>query len=350
MWRVNTILFISAFSIGFAYSSYYIPQTMGMEPEPLYEEIESEEMVKKDDSVSILFVGDVMLDRGVARHAQSFGYHSLFEGVENLFSSSDIVVINLEGPLTNNTSIAQKDLSILRFTFDPTFAKILKDSGVSAVSLGNNHAFDFGRDGYEQTKRYLTHVGIDFFGTPDNSENLSTRIDIKGKTICLVGYHDLFTTNPDPVIEEIQAIRDECWKIVVLPHWGVEYSTKPNERQKLLAHQFIDVGADMVIGTHPHVVQTLEVYKNKPIFYSLGNFIFDQYFSFETLHGLSVKVLWEDERMNVTLVPISITNMEAKEAQQTESNIILSTLIEGMLSNDISTTIIKNGTFILENK
>lgn len=308
-----------------------------------------EGQIQKSDKLHLLFVGDIMLDRGVAEHARKHGLDSLFGKVERLFLSTHAVIGNLEGTITNNESVSQKDNSILRFTFDPKFAEVLSNLNFSAVSLANNHSFDFGRDGYDQTKQYLNNSDLLYFGTPTNSENLSTRISINDREVCLVGYHDLFTRKPEPVVQEIQTIRDDCSGVVVLPHWGVEYVDTPNARQRMLAHQFIDAGADMVIGTHPHVVQTVEIYNNKPIFYSLGNFMFDQYFSFETLHGLAVHLEWGEENMQFTLVPVSITGTEAKIAEPKERNIILSTLVDTKLPDDIITSILKNKTFTLWN-
>ena len=265
--------------------------------------------VTKDTSITytILFLGDVMLDRGVAQHAERYGADKLFAGVKELLTSQDAVIANLEGTITDNQSVSAKNNSILRFTFKPTLAvDILKDIKVSAVSQANNHSSDFGKDGYLQTKKYLDQAGITSFGSARNDMHISDSILVSGRNvegksvteplkICLVGYHDLYTYDATPALLEVDRLKKEtlannenCNLIILFAHWGDEYVQEPSSRQKELAHGFIDAGADLVIGAHPHVVQPYEIYKNKAIFYSLGNFMFDQDFSYNTTHGLAV--------------------------------------------------------------
>lgn len=278
---------------------------------------------KTVEPIEILFVGDIMLDRGVANHAEKHGVESLFSKVRGLFAEVDAVVGNLEGPITNEQSIARKDNSILRFTFDPQFAGVLKDIGFSAVSLANNHALDFGGDGYAQTLSYLQDAGLYSFGSYRNDQNISTSIKVKDKNLCLVGYHDLFTYNPVPVTDEITRIRWDCDFVVLFAHWGEEYQSVQTERQTELAHSFIDAGADLVIGAHPHVVQPVEIYKNKAIFYSLGNFMFDQDFSFETRHGLAVRVGFDENKTVFTLIPVSINKAEVQIADGVDADRVI---------------------------
>lgn len=304
---------------------------------------------KINNDVHLLFVGDIMFDRGVAQHAKKYGVDSLFAKVERLFLGTTAVIGNLEGTITDKPSVSEKDISLLQFTFNPIFAELLGRSDFTALSLANNHAFDFGKDGYEQTKNNLNDAGIIPFGSPQNNDNISTRISAQGKTICLVGYHDLFTPDPTPVPEEIKNIKESCSRIVLFAHWGVEYSQTPSDRQKMLAHKFIDAGADLVIGAHPHVVEPIEIYKNKAIFYSLGNFIFDQNFSFATEHGLAVHVEWSDEKMRFTLVPISIDHAEVKIAEPSDRQKVLSSLVDNYLPLDIASAIMKTQEFTLWN-
>lgn len=304
---------------------------------------------KINNNVHLLFVGDIMLDRGVAQHAKKYGADSLFAKAERLFLGTTAVIGNLEGTITDKPSVSEKDRSILRFTFNPMFAKLLGRSGFTALSLANNHAFDFGKDGYEQTKNNLHDAGIVSFGSPQNNDNISTRISAQGENICLVGYHDLFTPDPTLALEEIKNIKESCPRIVLFAHWGIEYSQTPSNRQKMLAHKFIDAGADLVIGAHPHIVEPIEIYKNKAIFYSLGNFIFDQNFSFATEHGLAVHVEWDDEKMRFTLVPISIDRAEVKIAEPSDRQKVLSSLVDNYLHLDIASSIMNTQEFTLWN-
>ena len=302
----------------------------------------------KRENVNLLFVGDIMLDRGVASHAEKYGVDSLFLKVEQLFQNNDAVIGNLEGTITDNPSIATKDRSILRFTFNPLFAELIARLHFTALSLANNHSSDFEREGYEQTINNLRKAGIIYFGSSQNDHNLSANIIVRDQNICLIGYHDLFTFNQKPVIEEIKKVREVCSYIVLYTHWGDEYNTLPNKRQQKLAHEFIDSGADLIIGSHPHVIQTIEIYKNKAIFYSLGNFIFDQDFSLATKRGLAVRVELDDSRTLFSLVPISIEQGEVSIADLEEWAVILSALVDDNLPNDIASSIVYSQRFVLE--
>ncbi len=261
---------------------------------------------KKEEKISILFVGDMMFDRTVAKRMQSFGEDSIFAGVKNLFENKNMVVGNLEGTITDFPSIAQFDNQILKFTFAPRIAGFLKENNFTHLSLANNHTADYGAAGFEQTKDYLTKNSLKYFGTATNNGKLSVIEKIGSKNICLIGYHDLYTKNPEPILNEIKNIRNDCFYLVVFPHWGDEYEVVQNQRQTNLAHQFIDAGANAVIGAHPHVVQPFELYKEKPIFYSLGNFVFDQEFSYETQRGLALELELTEKQQKFTLIPVNI--------------------------------------------
>jgi len=271
-------------------------------------------------TTTILFVGDIMLDRTIAKHAQKYGVDSLFSKVQGLLSANDAVIGNLEGTMSDYPSVSQSDYSILRFTFDPSYARFLKNNHFTAVSLANNHSLDFGKDGYEETVTNIKSAGIVTFGSPFNDKNISTTIPIQGKKICLVGYHDLYVPDSTPAVKEIQKIRPYCSYIILFAHWGVEYKQTATDRQIMLAHKFIDAGADLVIGAHPHVVEPIEIYKNKAIFYSLGNFIFDQNLSFWTEHGLAVRVEFGETSTRFTLIPTTVSNKEVSVASTTDAD------------------------------
>lgn len=266
--------------------------------------------------VSVMFLGDIMLDRKVAQMARARGVDSLFASSTELFTQTDLRVANLEGPITTNSSIAQVDHTILRFTFDPVLTKeILAPLNLSAVSLANNHAYDFGKSGYAESHEYLSEWGIGAFGHPFNTAGyLSTKLIARGKTICLVGFMQLYVTGTSTVTSEIQTLRPECDKVVVFPHWGDEYTHEPTAAQVAAARGFIDVGADMVVGAHPHVVQPLEIYQGKPIMYSLGNTMFDQNFSWDTTHGLALRVDFYPHKTDLTFIPLTIEDERLRVA------------------------------------
>jgi poly-gamma-glutamate synthesis protein (capsule biosynthesis protein) len=137
---------------------------------------------------------------------------------------------------------------------------------------------------------------------------------VRGKQFCLVGYHSLYDATTTEVVGEIRALRPECYKVVVFAHWGTEYAPVANAAQVAEAHEFIDAGADLVIGAHPHVVQNVETYRGRAIFYSLGNFMFDQDFSWATTHGLAVKATFGATSTVFALTPITIRGQEASVA------------------------------------
>ena len=273
---------------------------------------------------SILFAGDIMLDRNVARHAVASSTDALFAGVLDLFKTADANVANLEGAITTNPSIAQRDNTILHFTFEPSLAEAaLKPLNLAAASLANNHTYDFYRAGYESTQGYLSSWGVKPFGHPYNAHSLSTTLDIRGKTFCLVGYHSLYDAGTVEVVQEIKNLRPDCYRVIVFPHWGDEYEPVANAAQVAAAHEFIDAGADLIIGAHPHVVQNVEEYRGRAIFYSLGNFMFDQNFSWATTHGLAVKATFNEASTSFTLIPITIKGQEATVAIEPDKQRVL---------------------------
>lgn len=299
-----------------------------------------------ETTVSVLFVGDIMLDRSVAFYARDHGDQALFAGVRNLFTTADLLVGNLEGSMTTYPSIAQKDRSILRFTFDPRFAPLLRDLGFDAVSLANNHALDFGKDGYEQTVKNLKAVNVVPFGYPFNNKDLSAALPVKNKMVCLVGYHSLFDPESAWVSAEIKKLRPTCTYVVVVAHWGEEYQHQPTLWQRTSARMFIDLGADLIIGAHPHIVEPIEIYKNKAIFYSLGNFLFDQAFQPEVMRGLAVKVEFSASTTSFTLTPVN-TVKAVSVAEGVVVQAVLNDLLSESMSKEIADSIVTKGQFTL---
>ncbi len=262
---------------------------------------------KNAKPIRVLFVGDIMLDRYVAHNTAIQGREPFIKEIRSLFENNDFNVANLEGTITDSPSIAQVDHTIFRFTFDKTLAEfILRALSLNVVSLANNHTLDFGVSGYASTRDFLTERDVLFFGSPSNSENLSVQKIVRGKNICFVGYEAFIRPDPVPILAEIQTLKPSCYRIIVFAHWGEEYNPDATDLQRNVAHQFVDSGADLVIGAHPHVVEPVEIYKEKAIFYSLGNFIFDQYFSLATRRGLVVTVEFGRSYTNFTLTPVSI--------------------------------------------
>ncbi|MCK9187463.1 MAG: CapA family protein [Candidatus Colwellbacteria bacterium] len=262
----------------------------------------------KDRQATIMFFGDIMLDRQVARLTKKsgdFAYPFLF--IEDIFNIADANVANLEGPITSFDSEAEKNNS-MRFTITPLFVPELTER-FAALSLANNHTLDFGEEGLRETKQNLSKEDLLFFGDYLNrGDNISVVLRKNDIKIGLVGYHALAGAGITNVVLDIEKLKEICDFVVVMPHWGEEYELLPSESQLTDAKALIDAGADAVVGGHPHVAQPVGIYKGKAIFYSLGNFIFDQYFSEEVMKGFAVKMALniseEGKSIKCELVPI----------------------------------------------
>ena len=256
----------------------------------------------------IMIAGDVMLDRYVRKLAEQNGYDSLFTDIAPLLHTADLAVVNLEGPITNfpsKTLLPNGSTTLkLVFTFSPATAPALARAGIDLVSLANNHTDNFGLAGFEQTKEYLKQAGLNWFANPWNSHGDSKTVCQKGICVALVGYHE-FREGFDNVLAEVRALDSQVDLVIVMPHWGEEYITEPSERLRGKAQALVTAGADLIVGAHPHVVMTREQIGQVPVFYSLGNFLFDQYFSVETMNG---------ELLEIDLVRDKATN-KAKISQ-----------------------------------
>jgi poly-gamma-glutamate synthesis protein (capsule biosynthesis protein) len=245
----------------------------------------------------IIFGGDMMFDRTLRTYAARYGGDYLFACLDPLFSKADLVVANLEGPITANPSIsldsAPGDGNNYTFTFPTTTAPLLLAHNVGVVSIGNNHIMNFGHDGLVQTRRALTAAGVGYFGDLDSTEaDRVERRTVGGIPFSFINWSDWTSDNIDITGAQVAAEKTAGRIVVVYAHWGEEY-LPATDREKRLARTFVDQGAEIVLGSHPHVVQEHEVYHGKHIYYSLGNLIFDQYWNDAVSHGLLVRV-WFD--------------------------------------------------------
>lgn len=254
------------------------------------------------EPVTLLFVGDIMLGRQVGKliAAEGIGYPfaRIKDEIEAL--APDLIVGNLEGPVT---LLAEPDRNItperpysMRFFFNPSVVDGLVDAGFTHLSVANNHAFDQGSIGAKDTLAYLTAAGIAPFGFRDGTA-LGTliRTTVNGREIIIVGLDmTIMGHDRDALAQAIATLPQDAFTIAFL-HWGNEYETTHSPEQEAFAHFLIDNGADLIIGAHPHVVQDVGTYNGKRIYYSLGNFVFDQYWNDDVQTGLMVKVTLNGE-------------------------------------------------------
>lgn len=245
----------------------------------------------------VIFVGDMMFDRSVRTTMESLGADYVFSCIAFDLADSDFAVGNLEGPITTQPSksvgsaVGSHDNFV--FTFPTYVAPLLRRQHFRAVSLGNNHIYNFGAGGVDSTTRLLAEAGVGYFGEPGGHSVY--QIDQDGIPLTFVGYNEFDAGwSASTTITEIIDARAGGRIPVVFAHWGDEYAPV-NEIQKKLAHRFVDAGAEIVIGAHPHVIQESEVYGGKHIYYSLGNFIFDQYWNEQVRTGLMLKVSFDAE-------------------------------------------------------
>jgi poly-gamma-glutamate synthesis protein (capsule biosynthesis protein) len=344
---IVVIIFTFTFGIYLA-----ISQRLNNASESSYnlEKVKEESKVSK--KVSLLAFGDVMLDRQVRTFMNKNGLDYPFSHIGSFMSSSDITFVNLEGAITSSPSKTSgvKNADLV-FTFDTKTAPLLAKYGVDIVSLANNHSYNFGISGLNETKQNLIEAGVKFFGDPFNKSEISSIVEVDGFKIAFIGYHEFYNQDYSFVLEEIREKKTTSDFVVVSPHWGQEYYTKIPASNQELAREFIDAGANLVLGTHPHVIQPIEIYNNGVIFYSLGNFIFDQDFSFNTTHGLAVRLVLTIEdglivEEKYDLVPISVIKSIAKIADKISSDIILARLSSDSLVREEIKQGILTGSFI----
>jgi poly-gamma-glutamate capsule biosynthesis protein CapA/YwtB (metallophosphatase superfamily) len=255
--------------------------------------VESSKNPADNQPIKILFVGDLMFDRYIREAVSKYGhgdYNYIFEPLKEKLAEYDLVVGNLEGPITDKSTVSvgtkMGEGKNFKFTFDPIVAKVLAENNIKLVNLGNNHILNQGEDGVTQTKNYLDQAGVKYFD--DNESHLEIGFPSK---IYFVNYNYSVSGSAEEAIEKIKSAKEQGDFVIVCPHWGTEYKIgEPGKGVRALARLFVDAGADVIIGTHPHVIQSSELYKEKKVYYSLGNFIFDQYFQKETMEGLGVEV------------------------------------------------------------
>lgn len=294
-----------------------LEKTEGQQAEIPIEEQQGEILVEEqedDNSIHLLFAGDLFLTELLQEKYQRQGMEAaatarLLERLE----AADVFMLNQEFPFgTAGEAMEEKEYT---FRIHPDYVTVLQELSVDMVTLANNHVLDFGREPLTETFAALNDAGIPYVGAGnDLSEAKQFKtLEVKGKTIGFLGasrvipesswaatkyQSGVFTTyDPTQLLAEIQTAKEVCDFVVVYVHWGVEQSEQPEDYQKELARQYIDAGADAVIGSHPHVLQELEYYQGKPIVYSLGNFIFSNR-DYETamvelvLNGEGCEIQW----------------------------------------------------------
>lgn len=273
----------------------------------------------EDPVVHLLFSGDIYFSSHVlTAYDNAGGIHGVLdEAYRDEISRADIYMANQEFPFSDRGTPAPDK----QFTFrvPPERVSMMHELGIDIVTIANNHTLDYGTDALVDTCTTLENAGIPYVGAGanmDRAKQLET-IEVRGRTIGFLAASRVYPDtswvanskkpgmvsgyDPSILLKEIEAAGEYCDYLVVYMHWGIERDEKPQEYQRTLGRQLIDAGADLVIGSHPHVLQGIEYYQGKPIVYSLGNFIFGS--SIPKTALLRADVDLEQNQVNLSLVP-----------------------------------------------
>ena len=282
---------------------------------------------ENNNSIRMVFTGDVYVGNYVSSVYDANGVQGvLSEYLLEQFQTANLAMVNQEFPFsTRGEAMANKQYT---FRVDPSKVQLFTEMGVDIVSLANNHALDYGTDALLDSMDTLTQAGITYVGVGSNlTEAKTTRyFEINGKSIAILSASrvipvsewgatatkpGMFTTyDPTALIEEIKVAREQADAVIVYLHWGLERKEYPESYQRTMGKQFIDAGADVVIGSHPHVLQGFEYYNGKLIAYSLGNFIFSQ--TIDQTAMLTVE-LNSDNELEFYLTPCTTVNGKTSE-------------------------------------
>jgi poly-gamma-glutamate synthesis protein (capsule biosynthesis protein) len=317
---------------------------------------------KQEKTWTLLLTGDIIPARVVNQKMvamNDFGWP--LRQIQHVFRDADVTLIDLEAPLLENCPITNEGFT---FCGDKKFALSLQDAGVDVANLANNHSLNYGWEGIEETQTYLDELGIlttGFTMVSDTSlldscvESIQcssfTIMTIQGKTIGFLGYNAVGQhMNEDIIKTQIEKADSLVDVLIVSVHWGKEYERYPvpdaslaPDDPVLWGRKFVDWGADVIAGNHPHWYQSVEWYTNKhnekkPIFYALGNTVFDQEWSEETKEGVLVRLHFSGDRIlpeQTEFVPIGIRDYgeayvlegEKKEAIESFYRLIMNTIL-----------------------
>ncbi|MGE7182399.1 CapA family protein [Peribacillus sp. NPDC006672] len=291
---------------------------------------------KTDQPLTMTMVGDVMMGRFVDEVTEKHGYDYLFRYMKPYFTDSDYVSGNYEHPaLKEEVSNYKEADTAIRLNSNNDGVKAVKDAGFSVMTLANNHMMDFEERGLLDTLDEFKTADMHYVGAGSNTAEAKNSIDyadVNGVRVATLGFTDVYgkdavpksnkagilNTNPDLLFEMIEKAKDDkqgnADLVVVNVHWGIEYSTSTTARQTELAKAIIDAGADIIIGHHPHVLQSFDVYKDGIIFYSLGNFVFDQGWTRTKDSAMVQYHLAEDGKATVDVVPLQIEEATPRPA------------------------------------
>ena len=298
--------------------------------------------IEPKEDASIAVTGDVMFARKMPNVLSMDS--SPFSGVSDVTSNVDLLLINFENAATSSGDALKGDVPL---KCDPSYVPLAKANNVTVAGLANNHAIDYGITGMQDTLENLKSADITPMGAGNTEDEAHQAVvkDVNGRKVTILNYMDSenfaeysyeampYANGSNPGYsaydsEDAQkqiAANNDSDLIVAYLHFGNEYSNSPNENQVKIAHELIDYGADVVVGSHPHVTQGIEMYNGKPIFYSLGNFIFDQS-NTATHSAYFVQIDLVNNTGECTVYPIYISNYLPQHMSPDDGTSLLSGL------------------------
>ncbi len=315
-WLILTT-FIISLGLFLLIETYRFPKSID------YSEPRVDELIE-EKTITLILVGDIMLDRGVEYMVEKQGngdFRFPFLKIAKELQKANLLFGNLEGVISDK---GIKVGSIYSFRVNPEAIEGLSFAGFNVLSLANNHTFDYTREALEDCLVKLNNTGIDYIGAGFTEKEAYSPLikKIKDTKIAFLAYTNLgpetwkageknsgiawiSEKNFEKIKKDIENAKSQADILIVSLHSGEEYSNEPTQFQIDFSKMAIETGADLIVGHHPHVIQRNEKYKNGYIFYSLGNFIFDQGFSEKTMKGQILEILIKDDKIK-ELIPKEI--------------------------------------------
>jgi poly-gamma-glutamate synthesis protein (capsule biosynthesis protein) len=265
--------------------------------------------------------GDVSLDPGYITTYATHGYGYAWSGLDGLFRADDLTIVNVECPVSDLGTQLDKQFS---FHGDPDALGAMHDAGVEVGSLANNHAYDRGPEALVDSVRNLRQAGIEPVGAgADAAEALAPAMfDLRGWRVAVLGFDEVIdpdyqVAGPNKpgtaaghdfplMVEAVRAAAEHADLVVVMVHWGVELDTQPRAYQVEEGHRLIRAGADMIFGSHAHRLQPLSIYRGRPIFWGLGNFVWPNFSAEGSATGVAQVTVTPRGRFIAKLLPATI--------------------------------------------
>ena len=261
-------------------------------------------------NIRLLFVGDIMLGRHVEKLTEVYGLSYPFSVLRQYITSFDYAIANFESAVPH-THVPTPS-GTMRFSVPATTLMGMKNVGFDILSIANNHSFDYGDDGLRATR--LSCIDADIVCVGDPTSVLYSDAQIietgTGVRVGILPIHAVWSYPKESAQVALLKLSEKTDMQFVYVHWGNEYELTHSSKQEAFAHALIDAGADAIVGHHPHVVQDVGMYKGVPIFYSLGNFVFDQYFSDEVQEGAMLTV-----HLSASTTTFSVVGVESRSAR-----------------------------------